>query len=213
MENGEAGGADGSLEPMVRHLCALTKEIAEAQRTLGKLSAERDALRREVGELQATPPLLTDGQGESLRLGKEARLEARAVKLAERAIVAEPVPTPKEIRLEAKAAKQAERGIVDEPVPTPEELRTRAQAVGRRRRMIALSVIGAIGLTIVVWRLMGWASPVSDASKRGLTGIAYIGPFMNIVIGGFLIYRIVRVGSKAGNWLFPSAEEPRRRRR
>lgn len=187
-ENGEDGDAGGALGPMVRHLSTLTKELSEAQRTVGRLSAERDVLRRQLSEAQAKSVLLVDGQNEGLRPNKEARLEARA-------------------------AKHAERETSTEPVPTPEELQSRAQDIGHRRRIIALGVLALIGATMGIWRLMGWPSPIENVTKQGLTGIAYIGPFMNVLIGGFLIYRIVRVGGKAGNWLFPSPEGPKKRRR
>lgn len=182
-DEGEDGDPLAGLGPMVRHLSTMTKELSEAQRTVGRLTAERDLLRQQLGEEGAG----ASGSVETTngRPNKEARV----------------------------AARQAARGNPSDPAEIDGELAIRAAEVGRRRRMIALGVLGALVATMAIWRLMGWPSPIEDVSKRGLTGIAYIGPFMNILIGGFLIYRLVRVGGKAGGWLFPSAEEPKRRRR
>lgn len=181
-EEGEEGDPYAGLGPMVRHLSAMTKELSEAQRTVGRLTAERDLLRQQLGD-DEVPSIGSEAGG--ARPNKEARM----------------------------AAKQAERGNLNGTSEIDPDLLNRAAQVGRRRRMIALGVLCVLVGTMVVWRVAGWPSPIDDVSKRGLTGIAYIGPFMNLLIGGFLIYRLMRVGGKAGGWLFPSAEEPKRRRR
>lgn len=185
-EEGEDGDSFAGLGPMVRHLAAMTKELSEAQRTVGRLTAERDLLRQQLGDDLAVPLLTSSApDAAAARPNKEARI----------------------------AAKQSARGGLNGTPEIDPEILTRAAQVGRRRRMIALGVLGVLVATMVTWRLMGWPSPIEDVSKQGLTGIAYIGPFMNILLGGFLIYRLMKVGGKAGSWLFPSAEEPKRRRR
>ena len=176
----------GKLGPMVRHVAAMTKELSEAQQTVGRLMAERDAMRRELAELKGLPVPEDD--------------------------LDQPRPN-REARLEAKAARQAERASI---VPVEEidpELAGRAEAVGRRRRMIALGVVGVLALTVLVLRMMGVGIPTESLSRNGLTGIAYVGPIFNILIGGFLIYRIFKFGGKGARWLFPDPEQEQRRKR
>lgn len=191
---GEEEDAVARLTPMIRHLAALTKDLSEAQRTVGTLTAERDLLRRQLTERPAAVLPVEDGETAAARPGKEARIEAK---------------------LEAKAAKQAERviGIVDtEPVPTPEDLVTRAQEAGRRRRLIALGLIGALAAVFLIGRAME-VDVGQYISKDGVTGIPYFGLVFQLLIVGFMMFRIVRVGGKARDWLFPAPEEPKRRRR
>ena len=86
------------MMPLVRHMAMMTKELNEAHRALGQLGAERDALRRQVAELKrstdSTVPAISDGSPHPLP-NKEAVREAN-----------------KEARIEAKAAKQAERLVI-----------------------------------------------------------------------------------------------------
>lgn len=187
------------MMPLVRHMAMMTKELNEAHRALGQLGAERDALRRQVAELKgltnSTVPALADGSPHPLP-NKEAVREAN-----------------KEARLEAKAAKQTERLAI---VPVEEldpELGQRAAEVGRRRRLIALGIVSTLVLIYVVLWMTDNEPPLAAMGKDGLQSIAVIGPLMSLMMAGFLLYRIVRVGGKARGWLFPEPEKPRKRRR
>lgn len=186
-EEGEEGDAFAGLSPMVRHLSAMTKELSEAQRTVGRLTAERDLLRRQLADRQGVPISLVDGENGNIRPAKEARIEA-------------------------KAAKQTERANGLEPMPSPEDLVSRAQLAGRRRRLIALGVVASLVAAILIGRAMDVA--VGEyLTKQGLDGIPYFGLVFQVLITCFMVYRVVRVSGKAKGWLFPTPEEPKKRRR
>lgn len=239
-EDGDGGDAVVGLSSMVRHLATMTKELSEAQRAVGSLTAERDLLRQQLADRGVTPILL--GEGEGTRRAKEARHEAKAARQAERSVGDETVlsgesegirppgeeahilATPtltsngvsirpaKQARLEARAAREAERFGSDEPVLSPEEYATRAEKAGRRRRRIALGLFAA--LAAAIWAGQALHVPVGDyLSKGGLPALPYVGVVFQILLVGFLIFRLVRVGGKAGQWLFPSAEPQQKRRR
>lgn len=181
-EEGDEGDLYAGLGPMVRHLWTMTKELSEAQRTVGRLTAERDLLLQQLGDDRVLP--IGSAEAGGTRPNREAR----------------------------QAAKQAERANAGGPVPTPEELATRAAEAGRRRRLIALGILVTIAAAIWIGRAVH--VPVGDyLSKGGVTGIPYVGIVFQVFLAGFLLFRVVRVGGKAGQWLFPSAEEPKRRRR
>jgi len=179
--------------PVIRHLNTVTKELALAYKTIGHLTAERDGFRRQVYQLQGLP-LPEEAAATAARAReKEGRAEA------------------KEARLEARAMKQAERTGVD-PTLTPEELAAQLQQTARKRRMIAGGVMLVLVFAFILARRVD-SGFFEHVGKQGLTVIPFIGPLMSIFLAGFLIYRIARVGSKAKDWLFPSMEQPRKRRR
>jgi hypothetical protein len=181
-EEAEDGDPLAGLGPMVRHLAAMTKELSEAQRTVGRLTAERDLLRQQLGD----DGMLPTGSAEAV--GARPNREAR------------------------QAAKLLERTGDAKPAPTPEELAAMAEAAGRRRRFIALGVLVAIAGAIWIGRML--EVPVGEyLSKNGLAKIPYLNSVFQILLISFLLFRVVRVGGKAGSWLFPSPEEPKRRRR
>lgn len=184
-DEGDEGDPYAGLGPMVRHLWTMTKELSEAQRTVGRLTAERDLLLQQLGDDRAVP-VLTPSTLETgpARPNKEART----------------------------AAKLVERTGGAAPVPTPEELAAMAEAAGRRRRFIAGGILLALIAAIWIGSLMD--VPIGEyLSKGGLSTIPGFGAVFQILIVGFLLFRVVKVSGKAGNWLFPSAEEPKRRRR
>jgi len=181
-EEGDEGDPYAGLGPMVRHLWTMTKELSEAQRAVGRLTAERDLLLQQLGDDRVLP--IGSAEVGGSRPNREAR----------------------------QASKLVERTASSAPVPTPEELAAMADAAGRRRRLIALGILVVIAGAIWIGRML--EVPVGEyLSKNGLAEIPYLGSVFQILIISFLLFRVVRVGGKAGSWLFPSAEEPKRRRR
>ena len=169
---------------MIHHLRAMTKELTNAQRTIGRLVAERDALRKQVVELDGVPFELPEDN--AIRIAKEARVEARAIKQADRINVLETPPD------------------VDPAI--------RAADAGRRRRRIAAAIVLVLLASFYWADMQGWN--LGDfLSKGGLSSIAYIGPFFNVFLVGWLLFRVARVGGKGARWLFPEPEDPGRRRR
>lgn len=227
----EAGDRGGAWLPLVRHMAFLTKELAEAQRTAGRVSAERDSLRQELAQFRAHPSMTTlpvagvlaegsDVSDAADQSSKDERIEARngvrAAKQAERLAAISP-DVRIEARLEARAAKQAERLAAVSPASVDPELAQqlaeRAAELGKRRRMILVAVMAGIATTIVGFEMIGMSIPWGVMSKDGLRGLEGIGPFITLIMMSFLIFRVVRVGGKGARWLFPQPEEPRRRRR
>lgn len=175
---------EAGLAPMIHHLGAMTKELTNAQRTIGRLVAERDALRKQVVELDGVPFELPEDN--TIRIAKEARVEARAIKQADRINVLETPPD------------------VDPAI--------RAADAGRRRRRIAAAIVLVLVASFYWADMQGWN--LGDfLSKGGLSSIAYVGPFFNVFLAGWLLFRVVRVGGKGARWLFPEPEEPGRRQR
>ena len=194
-ETGESAESDedryAGLGPLVRHLGLMTRELSEAQRTVGCLTAERDALLRQIGQRPSVP--IAAGEDD----------------------LAPPIDQPrpnKEARIEAKAAKQAERAAIVPMEAIDPELANRAEQVGRRRRLIALAVLAVLVAAFVIARQMNY--DLSTAlSRGGLAHLAYIGPFLQIFLAGWLIYRIAKISGKGAKWLFPSEEQQRKRRK
>lgn len=182
----DADDSNPALGPLVRHLNTVTKELALAYRTIGIVTAERDAYRRQVYELQGTPVPAAD---DAPQPNRDARQVAKTqIKLA---------------RLEA-------RGI--DTSLTPEELEEQMRRTARRRQIIAVAVLATLAIGFVVANQMGY-DVGQNFSRGSLASIAYIGPVINIFLVGFILFRIVRVSTNARRWLFPNAESSRKRRR
>lgn len=174
--------------PIVRHLNVVTKELALAYRTIGQVTAERDAFRRQTYQLQGLP----DPDEVAAKASKEGRGET------------------KDARAEARAAKQAERSGID-PTMTEEEIAEHLRKTVRRRRMIALGALAVLTITYVGFRIGGFNW--SEFSRDSLANIAIVGPFFNVLLIGFVFYRLFAVGGKASRWLFPGDSLQRKRRR
>ena len=187
-----ADDKNASLGPLVRHLNTLTLHLAEAHRAIGRLTAERDALRRHLAELQGLP--IPDDDS---RPDKETRVEVRQER--------------QEARAEAKAARVEVRGG-DPSAMTPEEIAEWRASVAWRRRLIAGGVLAVLVAGFVIANQMDFDLS-GKLSRQGLATIPYLGNLMSIFIAAWIIYRIARVGGKGARWLFPSDQELRRRKR
>lgn len=182
-----------AMGPIIRHLNTVTKELTVSNRMVGQLTAERDAFRRQVFELQGLPlpEEQTARQEKAHGSGtgnRESRMEARA---------------------EAKQARQEAHG--EEPSLSPEEVAAHLRKMARRRRLIAVVALGVIAVLYVVLNQRGfdWGS----FSRDSFASIAFIGPFFQVFLIGFVFYRMIRVGGRAGKWLFPGDDELKRQRR
>jgi hypothetical protein len=235
VEGGDEGEGVAVHAPTVRFLAVVAKEMNEAQRSLELVTAERDRLRQQLTEAGLTPVVDVEpvsavpvrvvrreaavaapagtgeapaaaGEVEGDQLDTDPRREA---KLAERTKRAEEL---QRVRAEAKAAKQAERAGADQEEFSPEELATRAEEAGRRRRRIALVVVLVAFAALSIVRAMD--IPVGEyLSKGGLAATPIVGPLFQLMIVGFLLNRIFRVGGQARGWLFPTGEPSKKRRR
>lgn len=174
-----------ALGALNRHLAMMSQQLTASQQAIGRLAAERDALRFQVAELRGIPvsevrvSTVVGAEGEHHRAGR-AHGEDEAV------------PSSKLQRLNYFGVDDFEL------------MRKR-----RQRFVLILAVIGAIlGLYA---RSINWTPP-SDISRDSLSALPYIGNLMTVFLAGWVFYRIVRVGSRGVRWVFPTEDRRRRRR-
>jgi len=183
----EPGESAVSLGPVLRHLNTVTKEMALAYRTIGVLTSERDSFRRQVYELQGLPV-----PEDETRRTNSTRAET------------------KDARAEARLVKQAERAG-DEPALSEEEMAEKLRAMVLRRRMIALGAIATLAVIYAIGKLNSY--DWSSFSRDSLAKVQFVGPLFQVFLIGFVVYRVARVSGKAGRWLFPGDQLPKKRRR
>lgn len=193
MDEGGEEGDDKStpMMPLVRHLNTVTKELALAYRTIGQVTTERDMLKRQIYEIQGLPtPEEEETATTRANSNRGTRQEARA---------------------EVKLARAEARGA--EPSLSPEEVAEKLRKLVWRRRAIALGGLALLAAIYVALPSMLDNFTWENFSRDSFANIAYVGSIFQIFLIGFVIYRIARVGGKAGRWLFPGDELPRKRRR
>jgi hypothetical protein len=186
MNSAEDNPALGALN---RHLNMLMQQLTTSHRVIGRVAAERDALRQQLAELHGVPVdqiKVTTVGAPSEEDGASRRAHAHA---------------NAEHRRDAPPAKS-----------------TRMQFFGgddlvqvRKHRqytvMIMLVVIAVGGL---IFRHFGWSLP-DNVNRDSLATLPYVGAIMQVFLMGWMMYRVVRVGGKGVRWLFPSEEKRKRR--
>src|SRR5215212_3962459 len=166
-----------------RHLNMLMQQLETAHRVLGRVAAERDALRQQLADLQGIP--VEEIVVTSIGASKEK--EDRPEKTRE---PAEPQPPSAIARFNYFRHEDI-------------------QVMRRRRQVAALCVLS---LVLVLWLLsrMGiWQMP-DNVSKDSLSGLPLIGELMSYFLAGWVFFRIVRVGGRGVKWVFPTDQKRRR---
>ena len=177
-------GADDNpaLGALNRHLNMMMQQLGTAHRVIGRIAAERDALRQQLADLQGIPVeeiVVTT-------IGASSELTSSAAKLSE--------PQPK-----TGLSRLNYFGGEDVVV------------MRRRRQMFVLALLLLVVILWLSSRMGFWQLP-SNLSRDSLTGLPYIGEFMTYFLAGWLLFRFVKVSSKGVKWVFPSDDPRRRRR-
>jgi hypothetical protein len=179
-------GADDNpaLGALNRHLNMMMQQLGTAHRVIGRISAERDALRQQLADLQGIPveEIVVTSLGGSM--------DSSSTPSAPKTVESKPAT-----------------GISRFNYFGHEDV-----AVMRKRRQ--MFVLGLLTLVLVLWftaRIGAWQMP-ANLSRDSLTALPYIGDFMTYFLAGWLFFRVIKVSSKGVKWVFPS-DDPRRRRR
>jgi hypothetical protein len=173
-----------ALGALDRHLNLLTQQVGTAHRVIGRVAAERDALRQQLADLQGIPVeeiVVTS-------IGASSALDERAARTREPGEASPP------------------SGIARFNYFRHDDI----AVMRKRRQLFALLLLGVV---LVLWLLgrMGVFSMPTNISKDNLSGLPLIGELMSYFLAGWVLYRVVRVGGKGVKWVFPSEQKRRRR--
>ena len=188
--------ADGTVAEaaMVRHISALSESLNQAHHVIHLLNMEKYAAQKELAELkQLPPPPLPAPPVWRPRRGPDAAAALQPGRPERRPI----------------AARRRAKGelLDDEPLDLDLQALAEARNVVRRRQIIAASIVGGIGLFVLLYSYMGWHWFPNLGDRASLTQIAYIGGFMQIFFIGWMFFRFAKVGGKGARWLFPREED------
>ena len=178
-----AGSDDNpALGALNRHLNMMMQQLGTAHRVIGRIAAERDALRQPLADLQGIPveEIVVTTIGASTEQTSSA---ARPT---------EPQPKTGLSRLNYFGGEDI-------------------AVMRKRRQMFVLGLLLLIVILWLASRMGFWQMP-SNLSRDSLTGLPYIGEFMTYFLAGWLLFRFVKVSSKGVKWVFPSDDPRRRRR-
>jgi hypothetical protein len=196
-----------------RHLSVMTQQLGTAHRVLGRVAAERDALRQQLADLQGIPieaiPVTPLGQSQSRSSRAKAGQSANQPGSPVQGIA---VALPGQTEGEASIA-------TDSDEPSSPSFMSRLNyfsvddiAVARKRRqrfaLGLLLVVLIFGLTI----RLGITQMPDNVSRETLTALPLIGDFLSVFLVGWIFFRFIRISSKGVKWVFPSEDQKRRRR-
>jgi hypothetical protein len=174
---------DPALGALNRHLNMMMQQLGTAHRVIGRVSAERDALRQQLADLQGIP--VEDIVVTSIGAAKENR----------------PARTPEPVEPQPKTGISRFNYFGGEDI-----------AVMRRRRQVfVLVLLLLVGVLWFLGRMGAWQLP-DNLSRDSLSNLPFIGEFMSYFLAGWLLFRFVKVSSKGVKWVFPSDDHRRRRR-
>jgi hypothetical protein len=180
-------GEHPALGALNRHLNLLLQQVATAHRVIGRVAAERDALRQQLADLQGIPveQIVVTSIGASADNDKGDR-PARTRELGE------PQPATGLARLNYFGHEDID-------------------VARKRRQMFVLGMLLVVLVLGVAIRLGIFAMP-DNVSRDSLAGLPFIGDFMAIFFAGWMFFRVFKVGTKGVKWVFPSEDQKRRRR-
>jgi hypothetical protein len=176
-----------ALGALNRHLNMMTQQLGVAHRVIGRLAAERDALRQQLADLQGIPVeeiVVTSIGASSGRSSKEDR----SGKSRE---PSEPEP---------------ETGMARFNYFRHEDI----EVMRKRRQLFALLLLGVVVMLWLLGRMGFWQLP-ANLSRDSLANLPLVGELMSYFLAGWVLYRIVRVGGRGVKWVFPSDQRRRRR--
>lgn len=161
------------------------KSLNSAYTLIGRLNVERYQAQYELAQIKGLP------------------LPERPPDRAWRA-AAKPVAPQ-----EAKRVKRTRRRDDEEEQVTEEEVR----ALARRRQRMVLAGFVALGLFIIVYRLVGWNWFPDITDRQAMSQIAGIGVLMQAFFLVFFLFRLGMITGKGKSWLFPTPEAEAFKRR
>jgi hypothetical protein len=171
-----------ALGALNRHLNLLTQQLGTAHRVIGRVAAERDALRQQLADLQGIPV------EEIVVTSIGASTDDRTARTRE---PSEPEPRTGMARFNYFAHEDI-------------------AVMRKRRQTAALGLLGVV-LVIWLLGRMGFFQMPANVSRESLSGLPLIGELMSYFLAGWVFYRIIRVGGKGVKWVFPSEQRRRRR--
>lgn len=181
----KAADDNPALGALNRHLNTMTQQLTTAHRVIGRVAAERDALRQQLADLQGIPveEIVVS------TIGASTDASAQPAKASQPAAPSEPT----------RLAKLNYFGGDDYAL------------MKKRRQMFALTLLVVL---IVIWLAarMGRIDFPDNVSRDSLGQIPYIGDLVTIFLAGWIFFRIIKVSSKGVRWVFPSEDQRRRRR-
>lgn len=189
------------VAPLVRHVNTVTDQLNDAQITVGRLMAERDALRLRLAEAEGV------SVEEVARLGLTATDDGDPSGRRLQRIEAREFATHADERKKPNPLRPV--GVALGFVPA-EETFDGLKRMSRRRRIFVASLLAVVTAAILFARSAGM--DFGKVSRDSLADIAFVGPFFQAVLMGWMAYRIVRVGSKGMGWLFPDPNGRKKRR-
>jgi hypothetical protein len=171
-----------ALGALNRHLNMMMQQLGTAHRMIGRIAAERDALRQQLADLQGIP--------------------VDAIVVTSLGVPAEqPVSASKSVEPQAKTGLSRFNYFGGDDVVV----------MRKRRQMFVLGLLLVVLLLGFAAR-MGALQMPDKFSRDSLSGLPFIGDFMAIFLAGWMFFRVIRVGSKGVKWVFPSEDARRRRR-
>ena len=178
-----------ALGALNRHLNMLMHQLATAHRVIGRVAAERDALRQQLADLQGIPV-------------EEIRVTS---------VGASPTDDDQAPNMSRRQASSSP-GTANSFVAKLNYFNVEDVAVARKRRQMLVLVLLAIVILLWVTGRIGWWSMPANLSRDSLGSLPYVGDLMTLFLAGWLFYRVIRVSSKGVRWVFPSENQRRRRR-
>ncbi|MGH2617714.1 MAG: hypothetical protein ACRDJC_20975 [Thermomicrobiales bacterium] len=173
-----------ALGALNRHLNMMMQQLATAHRVIGRVAAERDALRQQLADLQGIPV-------EEIQVTAIGGATDQPAKSSQ--------PQPNEPPPKSAISRLNYFGGDD------------IALMRKRRQKLVLGIVAFIVLLWLTARLGVWSLP-DRLSRESLSDLPYIGDFMAIFLAGWLFFRVIRVSSKGVRWVFPSEDAKRRRR-
>jgi hypothetical protein len=184
---------DPVIGALNRHLNMMTQQLGAAHRLVGRVAAERDALRQQLADLHGIPvdAIVVTSTGAAPDRHAERHGERHAHHAAKSSELEEPTAPTVISRLNYFSAEDI--------------------AVARKRRQ--LFALGLFLVIIGLWLFgrMGFFQLPENLGKDSLAQLPFIGELMSYFLAGWVLYRMVRIGGKGVKWVFPSDNKRRRR--
>jgi hypothetical protein len=164
----------------------MMQQLTAAHRVIGRVAAERDALRQQLADLQGIP--VEQIEVTTIGVAPELAPSSRGPSAASPGIQQ---PSRLE-RLNIFGGEDFEK-------------------MRRRRQMFVLCLVVIGVILALIAQQMGWSMP-DDISRGSLSALPVLGNLMTVFLAGWVLYRVLRVTGKGVRWVFPSEQRGRRRR-